>query len=145
MNRHLYRISLSLAVLLLLGTTVANAQSGYRLVADIPFDFHVGTATLPSGTYWVKHPEPGFNGIVVIQTKDGSKRLMIPTVPGKENKEYVVGKLVFNRYGQNYFLSEVQNPFDYATRCLHKSKLEKEIARNGNGGVQPVAVAMEKR
>ena len=54
-----------------------------------------------------------------------------------------VGKLVFNRYGDQYFLSKIWAPSSDTGRELPKSRLEREVAqRLSEGG--PTVVAAKK-
>jgi len=142
MRRFIHQVSLAVAVYLFLGAAVVSAQSSTRLVGDIPFEFHVGQATLPSGEYTVKSGYPTADTIC-IQSKDRSRSAMVQTIPFSPGKEGGVAKLVFTQYGSNYFLSQVWNPSESIVRELNKSKLEMEVARKVRES-QATEVALRK-
>jgi hypothetical protein len=96
------------------------------LVANIPFDFSVGKASLPHGEYNVK---PMNQGSIVIRSKDGRKGVVAMTIATDSPKSLAVGKLVFNRYGDQYFLFKVLGPGSSGKELL-RSKTERELAKN---------------
>ncbi len=88
------------ATLISMGSACAHAQAP---AFKVPFDFTVGNKALPAGTYQVSHV--GTNAIL-IRSKDG--RLGAMTTTDADDKEsYGVGKLIFTKYGNQYFLHEV--------------------------------------
>lgn len=139
----IHRVSLAAVVLALLAGGTVYSQSPSILVANIPFDFHVGTATLPAGSYIVK-PADFTAGVLQIQNKDNGKSALAPTFAGSPTNRETQPKLVFNRYGADYFLSKVCNPYRSIIHQLPRSKAEKEIARN-TGAAQTTEVALEKK
>jgi hypothetical protein len=122
---------------------VGFAQTSARASANIPFDFHVGNTTLPSGQYLIKSGTPTIDTLL-IQSKDGSRSAVAMTHGVKSTQTDSAAKLVFNQYGTNYFLSQVWNPSDSIVRGLLKTKVEMEVARKVREG-QITEVALEKR
>jgi len=110
----------------MLAAPVVQAQSG-MLVANIPFQFNVGKAVLPSGEYHVKAMNPS---TFLIQSKDGHQSAVAMTIGVSSSKEEDTGKLVFNRYGNQYFLSKVWRGGNREARELVKSRTEIEIAKS---------------
>ena len=133
MKKHVIRFALAVAVCLWLTGTLGYSQSPSSLLANIPFDFHVGKAMLPAGAYIVNRPANMLSHILKIQNTTTGKSALISTLPGSSANPSNQAKLIFNRYGADYFLSEVCNPYNWATYQLPKSKTEKEIARNADG------------
>jgi len=109
----------------MLASAVVQAQSD-TLVANIPFAFNVGKATLPSGEYRVK---PVNTSVLMIQSKDGHQAAIAMTI-GVNSSQRDWGKLIFNRYGTQYFLSKICSPGRAEGRELLKSRSEVEIAKN---------------
>jgi hypothetical protein len=126
MNRQIYTALATITFFAMLTVPVIQAQSD-MLVANIPFDFHVGKASLPSGEYTVKPLNPE---TLLIQSKDGSSSAVSITIGATSSKIQDTGKLVFNRYGDQYFLSKVWRPGVSTGRELPKSRSEVEMARN---------------
>lgn len=123
------QICRALAVTSLFGVLAApivQAQSD-TLVANIPFEFNVGKAVLPSGEYRVKPVNPS---TLMIQRKGTNQAAMAITIGVSSPKSGDTGKLVFNRYGTQYFLSKVWRPGETEGRELLKSRTEIEIAKN---------------
>jgi len=100
----------------------AYAQS-HTMQANVPFAFHNGSQRLPAGVYRV---EIESSHVILLRGKSRSGFAManpaIATTPTS------VGKLVFTRYGDQYYLSEIW-PQESQTgqRCV-KSREEKEAA-----------------
>ena len=120
---------LALLVALALATAVvsANAQSSNQVVSNIPFEFVVGDKTLPSGAYSVR-PANAQGNALMIQSKDGKASAIRLTDPTEQRNNKRYARLIFHRYGQNYFLCEVWNG-DSTGRQLTRSKQERAIER----------------
>jgi hypothetical protein len=122
---------LTLVVGLVLATVVvsANGQSTSILVtADIPFDFIVGDKTLPSGEYTVR--SAASNGLKISGEESSVMRLSNLAVETSKKRN---ARLVFHRYGQQYFLAEVWSGDHYGRQLLQSKKeryLRHELASN---------------
>jgi hypothetical protein len=94
---------------------------------DIPFEFVVGNTTAPAGTYEFSLPrDPG--GQVRMRMGSTADRFF------QANPETTTGipqvpKLVFHRYGNQYFLSRIGTMF--SSRDLPPSRLEREARKAG--------------
>ena len=115
----------SLFVLSIMAAQVAQAQQS--MTVNIPFDFTAGNTTLPAGDYsvqkWTKD-----TSVLLIQNADQSASALIPTMAAISLEPQSDSKLVFNRYGDRYFLSQVWTAGNPRGRQLSKSTREKEIA-----------------
>lgn len=69
----------------------------------IPFSFSVNDATLPPGGYLITSNQPG-PGVVVIR---GATRVLIAMTTPRGRSEDFQPRLVFHRYGEDYFLRQV--------------------------------------
>ena len=123
------------AGLLLMMTIVAGvsaqAQSlQYKLTANIPFDFKVADKKFPAGKYSVVRAETSGDRVLQISSADGRltvNRFSIPVVTFKPKNQ---GSLVFHRYGDDYFLSQIWPAGANTGRALPKSNAERELERN---------------
>ena len=104
---------------------VVEAQSS-RLTANIPFDFYVGRDLLPAGKYDMRTVA---GSVLRVLSENGERTAAISTIP-VWNESGRVSKLVFNRYGQTYFLSEVHWRGSSQARGVIKSPTEIELARS---------------
>ena len=123
------RLFLSLAVTLALAAGV-SAQSSALLV-KIPFDFYVDNTVMTSGTYVVSLTDGGH--VLQVSGKDRHSGVFSMTNPGSPPAARNKNALVFNRYGNQYFLSEVYWGERGITRQLLKREGEIEIAKNVRG------------
>ena len=132
MYKQLYQVLNILTLVAWLMVPATHAQS-IMLKADIPFNFVVGDTQLQSGEYHVKQLRPG-----VIQVQ-GKSSAFVMTTGGDGGNTSGGSKLVFNRYGDQYFLSRIWAPG--MGHELRKSRLEREVAqRLSNGGTTVIAV-----
>lgn len=102
----------------------ANGQSAQAVIANVPFEFKVGDKALPAGEYTVRAITAGGDALAIRSPNSGAVRLSqsIETLKASEK-----GKLVFHRYGDTYFLSQVWAPGERMGRQLLKSKGERTI------------------
>jgi len=112
------------SLLTLLAAGCAFGQQG--MTFDIPFEFRVGTSVMPAGEYKVTHSlKSGLTGIVCDLCKVDVRIL---TRAGGRNGAPSESRLVFNRYGERYFLSSVWQAGTDVGRVLPVSKAERELA-----------------
>jgi len=106
----------------------AQAQSAKKVSAAVPFEFIVGDKTLSAGEYTLKSTTSPENGLIIQRAsgKSAAMRLTFPIEPGSNERN---AKLVFHRYGQRYFLTEVWTGSGNVGRHLLKSRQEKAIER----------------
>lgn len=126
------------SLLVVLAISNAQAQVPSRVVASVPFDFTAGKATLKSGQYRIQR----LNGSA-LSIKSATKTflvnapLLIGTTEAKGGE-----RLVFNRYGGVYFLTQVWLSAD-SGRQLFPSELEKKTAKEfqlAHNGAKPERV-----
>lgn len=128
---------------LLLSTASAYAQS-INLKANVPFNFVATAGTLPSGEYALRSVG-GINNAIAI-SGEGQKTsifLATPCLSRKAMQSAVQGKLVFTRYGDQYFLSEVWMEGSTLGHKLPKTHREVEMAKNE--AAQQVVILAELR
>lgn len=114
-----------MALTAMASTRVAQAQE--NVVVNIPFDFAAGKTTLPAGEYSVKVSE-SIHSLILISRKDSSASAFINTNAVGGANVQTESKLVFNRYGDRYFLSQVWSEGNSEGRQLVKTAREKELA-----------------
>jgi hypothetical protein len=117
----------------------ANAQT-MRLKADVPFDFQFGDVRMPAGAYDITHSGP----VLTMRTEDGRKAASHITSPTSRVRGQDKGVLVFNRYGNDYFLAKVVSGDEGGSRVLPTSRHEKEmIARSAAS--ETVSAALRRK
>ena len=121
---------LLLVVALSLVTAVvsANGQSSKRQIANIPFTFVVGDNELSAGKYSVEPATSTGEALKISGTENGTAMFrMSSQLDSREPAEK--GKLVFHRYGNQYFLAEVWTAGERRGRQVTKSRGERAIER----------------
>ena len=131
MKKQLYVLITMIAVLAVAGLSSANAQtsSAQQLKASIPFAFNVGDKTMPAGDYTVRCTNPSSDmKVLQLRSSDGHESSLVRTssVIGKIQDN---AKLVFYRYGDQYFLAQVWLASDTIGMQTPKSRSEKQMAR----------------
>jgi hypothetical protein len=115
-----------MALTAMASTRVAQAQE--LLVVNIPFDFVAGNIPLPAGEYSIKVSAPEWT-LFLIDRKDAAASTFINTNSVATTEIQTESKLIFNRYGDRYFLSQVWTAGNSRGRQLLKSAREKEMAQ----------------
>ena len=105
------------------------AQNNYRGVANMPFDFQVTGRVLPAGEYVVT---AAGNANVFVRDKATNHTVIVPARSVLSTGEEENPRLVFNRYGNKYFLAEIWLPNELSGRAVPRTKQEKEIARSNS-------------
>lgn len=118
----------ALFVLILLIPAALQAQMSIKqplMRVDIPFAFVAGGVHLPAGPYRVYHPGDPY--LVVIEKEDGRARAMAYVHPSATGADKSSTKLVFNKYGDEYFLSQVWTEADREVHQCFKCRRESAL------------------
>jgi hypothetical protein len=112
---------------LLLATASAYAQTGV-VKATVPFNFIVNKTQLPAGEYKIQ-PLGITGSAMAIQSPDGKVVKAFLPIECTSPQAPKTSKLVFHRYGAQYFLAEIWKSGNDRGQELPASGLETEIAR----------------
>ena len=135
MKNQLRRLLVTIGLSAVLGSSLLNAQVyGKVAIADVPFSFRIADRVLPAGNYTVSARSNGLTQLWNTDTQQGMVFLTNSDMQSPQSD----AKLVFNCYGDRYFLSQVWLGNDDG-RILAKGHLEKEIA--GTGSKTPGSLA----
>lgn len=105
----------------------AQAQGSRTEYATIPFDFNAGGKELPAGTYQVTRISDG--NAVSVRSMDNAVSVFKLTNHLTQIEPANESKLVFHRYGNQYFLSEVWIAGRSIGQEIRKTDQEKAIQR----------------
>jgi hypothetical protein len=132
MKKQALRTITMLSFLLVLAAVSINAQrlSDNSIAVNIPFDFAVGQTKLPAGKYTLRRIAlPSSYDRLVIQSADGRGHTRtVMTGPNRTSEVQKQSNLVFNRYGDQYFLSQVWMAGSDTRRDLFQSRNERNLA-----------------
>lgn len=105
MKNQTYRVFAVLGIFVAFVVTSVQAQAPGRVEVNIPFEFSAGKTTLQPGVYSIKRLS-GNN--VTLRSVDGKSSVILnaPVTHNSSDPE-AVERLVFNRYGEQYVLSQI--------------------------------------
>lgn len=143
MKKQSFRIFLMFVALSLFAAINIHAQSSSRQTANIPFSFNVEGKSFPAGLYSVTRLNPQSDkAVLMIKSADGKVSKVVITQPVQAGGPQESAKLIFSRYGDDYFLSQVWTPADNTGLELPKSRAEKTVARNAQGAPERMSIAL---
>lgn len=140
-------LNTAIAMIILVGafTVSAHAQTAgtERVVANIPFDFNVGSKNLPAGKYTIRVVNPASDRKALqIRSSDGRSTAIILTTGVVVNASEKT-KLVFHRYGDQYFFAQAKMAGEKMALAAPTSNAERAqrhaIAKAGKSIVVVVA------
>jgi hypothetical protein len=95
----------------------AQASAAPMLKVDVPFDFIAGGSHLAAGSYNIFHADSA--NMMMIRSADLKAQAMVPVIVVDVSTDKSVTKLVFNRYGDQHFLSQIwSGPDSQVHHCM---------------------------
>lgn len=148
MIRNLGKLFLTLCLLTVGGGVVANAQidSDMRIQANVPFAFAVGDTTLPAGNYEIKRVDDNAPNVLELRSADGRTSVIFETENAQTRDDQAASKteLVFDKFGDEYFFSQLWVSGSVSGSELPKSRMEKRLASSGSQSEKRSLVAVLK-
>src|ERR1041384_2957672 len=120
MNNKTYRFVAILGIFLGLTVASVHAQAPSRVEVNIPFEFSAGKATLKPGVYSIRRMSG--NLLSLRNTEDKSTVVLNAPLTISSSDPKAVERLVFNKDGERYFLSQVWLTVDAGRQLFVKSK-----------------------
>ena len=137
--------AIAIAALASLVTAGSAVAQGHTVKATVPFDFAVGNSHLPAGTYTISSADSRSSTGLLIRSDSGKIAVLINAVA--DGKQSNTGKLVFDKYGDQYFMREILCSNADMNMELPVSKAEKKAqqlqASLPNGNKEQIFVAVE--
>ena len=127
----------------LLGSTGLYAQE--KAVANIPFAFAVSDKTMPAGQYTIQQSSRSNNFHLRVQnTANGESAIVLAPSSNASYKttEKVEAKVIFHRYGDRYFFSEIWTADGGLCGKVQPSKLERETRNNAGDEKQMALISI---
>lgn len=119
----------------MVGESVAQSV---RVKANIPFDFVVNGSTLPAGAYTIQSYGVADGKTLRVGNVDTHQGTLVNSLDMSSLSASASTKLVFHRYGNRYFLSQVWIQGEENGREFPKSHREAELARDYRSTYQEV-------
>ena len=142
MKRQLKTMAVILGLVVVAGASVAQAQIIGRLKSDIPFSFYVRNRLMPAGAYTIDELNPG-SGLMEIRSADGISAAMFLTVEKQEKDTRTPSELIFHKYGDKVFLSEIVEQGEMDGAEVVKSKMEKRLEKAARDKEVAIALPLE--
>jgi hypothetical protein len=132
MKKEMLKSFIMLTLTITLACLTAQAQAPNQMKADVPFRFIIGGQTLPAGEYTVRYvnQDSGKNALLFKST-DGKTSRIVNMNTTQSVESQMKASLVFNQYGDQYFLSEVWTGGDQYGLSLPESRAERQL-KNGD-------------
>jgi Tfp pilus assembly protein PilX len=125
MKKRILLMTSILALAALASARVAQAQQ--KMIVDVPFAFVAGDANLPAGEYYVQASDR--NSSIMLTCRDRGAAGIVLSNATEKLDPATKSVLIFNRYGDHYFLSQLWIEGNKRGRALPKSAREKESAQ----------------
>jgi hypothetical protein len=127
-GRYLLSLFIALVFAITIYPTKAHAQIIGDLEVNIPFQFHAGNAKLPPGKYVIHMLDNDFT-VMEISSADGSTSALFQVKDAETNSEPAKSELIFNKYGNRYFLAKLFDEGNPSGSQVLESPYEKRISR----------------
>ena len=118
-----------------LAVASVHAQNAGSISVTIPFEFAAAGKTLPAGDYYVRRSLDGARVVMRIESKNCSLTVDLPTHGVQSADIQNESKLVFNKYGEQFFLSQVWAAGRSTGEELNKTSRERGLQREMAGRV----------
>ena len=130
-----FRTAYLIVVLALLLTGgIAHAQIIGHIEADIPFPFHAGAAKFPAGKYTIRVEDGSDLSTMEIQSADGKSSALFEVRSAQAQKSPQSTELIFNHYGNRYFLARIFDEGEKAGSAVVDSGYSKKYGASLEAG-----------
>src|SRR5256885_16112950 len=118
---------IALVFVLTLHPAKAHAQIIGQLEVNVPFQFYAGNAKLPAGNYIVRMLDNSDLRTMEISTADGSTSALFAVEDAEANSAPAKSELIFNKYGNRYFLAKIFDEANPDGSRVPESPYEKKV------------------
>ena len=102
--KHIRVFAIAVCLLASLSSAGTASAQDHAARATVPFNFNVGDKWVPAGTYLITS---NMNLPEVIDIRSADGRILLLSVTQNDGRRLNTGKLVFTKYGDQYFLHEI--------------------------------------
>lgn len=127
--KHIQRAIALSGLLVLLTFSSALGQSDRQTIIHIPFNFTVGEKTFPAGKYSFERIRKDSDTVWVIRHKDNVGKALLLTRPVRSSDTVEETRLVFTKYDDLYFLSQIWVPGSNTGREIQISDRERALEK----------------
>src|ERR1700740_3636779 len=124
---------LSFLVLSVFALTIFAGKARAQIIGDldvnIPFQFHAGNAKFPAGKYRIHMLDDSDLSVMEIVSADGSISALFQVQQSDANAAPAKGELIFNKYGNRYFLAKLFDEGNPSGSEVLESRYEKQMSK----------------
>jgi len=124
---------LSLFIALVFTLTIFPTKAHAQIIGDlevtIPFQFHAGNAKLPPGKYIIHTLDNTDLKVMEISSEDGSTSALFDVGEAEANSRPAKSELIFNKYGDHYFLTKLFDEGNLSGSTVVESRYEKRVGQ----------------
>lgn len=133
----------AVTLVVLSGMAVAQLMGSSRIAAQVPFEFVVANKIVPAGECVVQAAT--MDGRVLMIDNAGAKASLFSTWTETESEQSASHyTLVFNRYGDQYFLTGIKLQGSKIAYHLPQSKAERELRAQNVSATEQTLLASLK-
>jgi hypothetical protein len=142
MRNHFLQTIAMIAALVVLSAVSGRAQAGSNFTVNVPFDFIASGKTFPAGEYVMGRSTQGSEGLMIrARSGNGGAYLLTKTIQTEDNQQQT--RVVFNRYNNTYFLSQIWVSGKRTGRELFKTRTERGLEQQlAQRAVKPETIAI---
>jgi hypothetical protein len=107
----------------------AHAQIVGDLDVNVPFQFHAGNTKLPAGQYRIHVLDDSDLSVMEITSTDGSISALFQVQQSDANSAPATSELIFNKYGNRYFLTKLFDEGNPSGSQVIESRYEKQVSK----------------
>src|ERR1700747_3882407 len=126
-----YLLPLFIAFVFALTIYASNAQAQIigDLEVNVPFPFHAGNTKLPAGNYRIHMLDNSDLTVMEIISADGSTSALFQVQESDANSAPAKSELIFNKYGNRYFLAKLFDEGNPNGSEVLKSRYETKMSQ----------------
>jgi hypothetical protein len=119
---------IALAFILMIIPGKTQAQTVDDIEVNIPFQFHAGNVKLPAGQYRIHLLDDADLTVLEISSVDGCTSALFQVQDTKTDSTPARTELIFNKYGDRYFLAKLFEEGSSSGSQVPQSRYEKKIS-----------------
>ena len=127
--RHMILFFAALVLAVTIYPAKAHAQIIGNLEVNVPFQFQAGNTKLPAGKYIIHVLEDSNLQVMQISSADGSSSALFEVEPAEASSTPAKTELIFNKYGNRYFLTKLFEEGSSDGSQVLESRDEKKISQ----------------
>jgi len=142
MKTNVYGALMILVLALLVSVPMTQAQ--VRARAEVGFDFSLDQKSMPAGAYEISSVNSSVIAVRNLDTRQGQLVIEPMRVQASQAAGIPHAKLVFRKYGDQYFLAQIWNGESNIGIAFPESKREKELQTASNDHQPEIVVLAMK-